>query len=300
MRVAKYVRVAERELVAERVRVVEREPVAERARSGRTAGGAGGRISGAGALALVLALVLAGCGGGHGSAAPATVNGQGPLGAEASGCPEEISRLVDPDTQPTAETVLALDFSGSFISTGAARARMRAQVEALVGQSIESNQALRVLAFNRSASGASTVLACPSLAPSYNNAAARSRKVENLKRKARAAVGVALEATIRSRAAQPQGSGTSIVGGFLALAESPPLVRPGTPRDAVMFSDGEGLDEDATVDLAPFRTVSLYGVGANANGAMDTPAATATAARWLAWLTDHGAKAPKTSTQSMF
>jgi hypothetical protein len=67
-----------------------------------------------------------------------------------------------------------------------------------------------------------------------------------------------------------------------------------------MFSDGDGLDEDADVDLSWFRTVSLYGVGANAGGPMDTPAAQAAAAGWVQWLTKHGARSPKASTQGMF
>jgi hypothetical protein len=193
-----------------------------------------------------------------------------------------------------------LDFSGSFISGEPARARMHAQVRSLVEQTVERGQALRVLTFTGAASGASTIVSCPSLAPRYNNAAARPRKVENLKRKATVAVDAALEAAIQARAKQPQGRGTSIVGGFLAIDQSAPLVSSGTPRDAVMFSDGEGREEDAGVDLSDFRTVSLYGVGANASGPADTAVAAAAAERWARWLTAHGARSPNVSTQAMF
>ena len=251
--------------------------------------------------------LLAGCGSGATSSAPPTVNGSGLRPAEASGpigsgsgCPAEINRIVDTETPATAETILALDFSGSFISTEPARARMRSQARALVAQSVDRGQALRILAFTRTASGASTIVACPSLIARYNNVAARSRKVENLKRKATDAVDLALAAAIATRLTQRSGPGTSIVGGFLAIDESTSLVRPGTPRDAVMFSDGEGLDEDASIDLSDFRTVSLYGVGANASGPMDTPAANAAAEGWIQWLTEHGARSPKASTQAMF
>jgi hypothetical protein len=255
----------------------------------------------------VAAVLLSGCGaaGSAGTTSvPPTVAGSGPRPAEVvgsgAGCPGGLGRLVDTETPVSAETILGLDFSGSFINGEPARARMHAQVRSLVEQSVERGQALRVLAFARAASGASTIVSCPSLAARYNNAAARPRKVENLKRKATAAVDAALEAAIQARTAQGQGRGTSIVGGFLAIEESAPLVRPGTPRDAVMFSDGQGLDEDAGVDLSGFRTVSLYGVGANAGGPMDTPAAAAAAERWARWLTAHGARSPNVSTQAMF
>jgi len=255
----------------------------------------------------VLVVLLAGCGGGAPSSAPPTVDGSGLRPARAAdppatgaGCPAEINRIVDTEAPVTAETVLALDFSGSFVSTDLARTRIRDQARALVEQSVERGEALRILAFTGSASGASTVVACPSLAARYNNAAARSRKVENLKQKATVAVDAALQSAINVRLTQKQGRGTSVVGGFLAIAESASLVRPGTPRDAVMFSDGEGLDEDAAVDLSAFRTVSLYGVGANANGSMDTVKAAAAAAGWKQWLAEHGAKSPNASTQAMF
>lgn len=251
------------------------------------------------------AVLLAGCGdGGTTSAAPPTVDSEGlrpaePLGAGGD-CPDQISRIADPETPASAETVLALDFSGSFIGTEQARTRIRGQARALVEQSVERGQALRILSFTRTASGASTIVACSSLAPRYNNAAARPRKVENLKRQATAAVDLALESAIRTRLTQKAGPGTSIVGGFLAIAQSTSLVRPGTPRDAVMFTDGDGLDEDAAIDLSAFRSVSLYGVGASANGPMDTEAADAAAAGWVRWLTEHGAKRPNASTQAMF
>jgi hypothetical protein len=255
-------------------------------------------------VSVVAAVLLSGCGAGpgSGSAVPATVDGQGPRPAEVagSGCPGELGRLVDPKAVPTAETVLALDFSGSFISTEPARVRMHQQVRSLVERSVEQGQALRILAFARTASGAFTIASCPSLAPRYNNEAARSRKVANLKLKATAAVDVALDAAIGSQLKQNPGRGTSIVGGFLAIEESAPLVRAGVPRDAVMFSDGEGLDEDASIDLSGFRSVSLYGVGANANGSTDTQTAAAAANTWVHWMTEHGATRPNASTQAMF
>jgi hypothetical protein len=264
----------------------------------------GGRRYGGTAMAVLL---LAGCANGASSSAPPTVNAQGlrpaetgePVGSGA-GCPAEINKIVDTEAPATAETVLALDFSGSFLSTDGGRQRIRSQARALVEQSVERGQALRILAFTKTASGANTIVACPSLTAKYNNAAARSRKIENLKRKATAAVDVALESAITVRMTQKHGRGTSIVGGFLAIAESASQVRPGTPRDAVMFSDGQGMDEDAAIDLSGFRTVSLYGVGANAGLSMDTPAAAAAAARWVHWLTDHGAQSPNASTQAMF
>jgi hypothetical protein len=259
------------------------------------------------ALALGLVLGLAGCGSGAPASAPPTVDGAGPRPAEAggplgsgAGCPDEITRIVDPERPAAAEVVLALDFSGSFVATEQSRNRIRTQTQALVEQSVDRGQALRILSFTRSASSAATIVACPSLAARYNNAAARGRKTENLKRHATVAVDAALQAAIATRLTQKQGPGTSIVGGFLAIAESASLVRPGTPRDAVMFSDGEGLDEDAAVDLSGFRSVSLYGVGASAGGSMDTPTAAAAAADWVRWLTDHGAHSPNASTQAMF
>jgi hypothetical protein len=254
----------------------------------------------------LVAVLLAGCGarGSAGTTVPPTVSGAGLRPAEVvgsgAGCPGELGRLVDTETPVSAETILALDFSGSFIKGEPARARMHAQVRSVVEQSVERGQALRMLAFTRAASGASTIVSCPSLAARYNNAAARPRKIENLKRKATAAVDAALEAAIRARTTSVQGRGTSIVGGFLAIEQSAPLVRPGTPRDAVMFSDGQGLDEEVGVDLSGFRTVSLYGVGANASGPMDTPAAAAAAERWARWLVAHGARNPNVSTQAMF
>jgi hypothetical protein len=272
---------------------------------GTSAGGNRGRV-GTTAMAVVVA-VLTGCAGGTPSTAPPTVDGQGLRAAELpqaggsdSGCPEQISRIVDTETPATAETVLALDFSGSFVSSDQARARIRTQTLGLVEQSVERGQALRILTFTRTASGAGTIIACPSLTPRFNNAAARRRKVENLKRQATAAVDVALQSAIRTRLTQKPGRGTSIVGGFLAIDQSASLVGPGTPRDAVMFSDGEGLDEDVPVDLSDFRMVSLYGVGAKAEAPLDTPAAAAAAADWQQWLLKHGAKHPNTSTQAMF
>ena len=249
-------------------------------------------------------VLLAGCGTGSMSSPPATVGGHGlraaePIGSGAA-CPAQINQIVDTATPATAETILALDFSGSFISTDQARSRIRSQARALVEQSVEGGRALRIMAFTRTASGAQTIVACPSLTARYNNVAARPRKVENLKRKATQAVDAALVAAIRTRLTQRPEPGTSIVGGFLAIEQSASLVRPGTPRDAVMFSDGEGLDEDAAIDLSGFRTVSLYGVGASANGPMDTPAADAAAKGWVRWLTAHGANRPNASTQAMF
>jgi hypothetical protein len=271
----------------------------------RIAAGACGRRYGAAAMSVGVVL-LAGCGSGS-TSPPPTVGGQGPRPAETTepigagaACPAQINQIVDTETPATAETILALDFSGSFISTDQARSRIRSQARALVEQSVERGQALRIMVFTRTASGAQTIVACPSLTARYNNVAARHRKVENLKRKAALAVDTVLAAAIRTRLTQRPEPGTSIVGGFLAIEQSASLVRPGTPRDAVMFSDGEGLDEDATVDLSGFRTVSLYGVGASANGPMDTPAADAAAKGWARWLTEHGANNPKASTQAMF
>jgi len=256
------------------------------------------------AVGSVGVVLLAGCGAGSMSSPPPTVNGQGPRPAEAIGsgaaCPAQINQIADTESPATAETILALDFSGSFISTDQARSRIRSQTRALVEQSVERGQALRIMAFTRTASGAQSIVACPSLTARYNNVAARPRKIENLKRKATLAVDEALVAAINTRLAQRPEPGTSIVGGFLAIEQSASLVRPGTPRDAVMFSDGEGLDEDAAIDLSSFRTVSLYGVGASANGQMDTPAADAAAKGWVRWLTEHGAIHPKASTQAMF
>ena len=248
-------------------------------------------------VSVVAAVLLSGCGS---SKVSPTAEGADLRPAEMSGCPGDLARLVDSAAVPTAETVLALDFSGSFISTDAARARMHAQVRSLVQQSVESSQALRILAFTRTASGAFTIVTCPSLAPRYNNEAARSRKVENLKRKAAAAVDVALDAAIRTQLKQRAGRGTSIVGGFLAIEESAPLVRAGIPRDAVMFSDGQGLDEEVPVDLSAFRSVSLYGVGASVGESMGTQAADAAAKGWVHWLAEHGANRPNASTQAMF
>jgi hypothetical protein len=265
------------------------------------------RRRGGTAVAVVLAaggVLLAACGGGPTSSVPPTVDGQGPRPAEPLGfgadCPDQINRIVDTETPASAEIILALDFSGSFIGSEPARSRIQGQVRALVEQSVERGQALRILSFTRTASGAGTILACPSLTARYNNAAARPRKIENLKRTATAAVDLALQSALSARLTQKTGSGTSIVGGFLAIAQSAALVRPGTPRDAVMFTDGAGLDEDAALDLSGFRSVSLYGVGASANSSMDTEAAAAAAAGWVRWLTKHGAKSPNASTQAMF
>lgn len=250
-----------------------------------------------------IAGLLSGCAGAvPGGSPPVTVDGAGPRPALAAGaqCPGGISRIIDTERPIAGETVLALDFSGSFINSDDARSLLRAQVRSLVGQSVERGEALRIVTFTGTASGAGTIVACPSLAPKYNNAAARSRKVESLKLKATAAVDLVLESAIRTRMTRKPGRGTSVVGGFLAIDQSAPLVGPGTPRDAIMFSDGDGLDEEAALDLSNFRSVALYGVGADATDPLGTSAAGKLAQRWTEWLTEHGAKSPIVSTQRMF
>jgi hypothetical protein len=230
------------------------------------------RLIVAAVAAIVTVLVLgSGCSRPH-------LEGQSPQSV--GSCP--VERLVDPTKKATEEIDLTVDKSASFINSSAARARVEAQVRAAVEAAVEQNAAMRVLVFAGSVATVRVVVVCPVMAAKFNNPAARENRTTYLRQVAADQVWAAV------RDAQPAkgGSGTSVVGGWVAMAEAAPLA---SHRHALMLSDGRGGQEDSDVDLAGFATVGMFSVGRVATTASGTESTTALIDRWKQWLTRHGA-----------
>ena len=89
--------------------------------------------------------------------------------------------------------------------------------------------------------------------------------------------------------------GTSVVGGYLALADAVSLT--GSRREGLMLSDGIALPEMAvSVDLSSFNSIGMYGIG-QTEPPPSTREVDRLARRWHAWLTLQGAREVVVSTQ---
>jgi hypothetical protein len=207
-------------------------------------------------------------------------------------CPDAVQQLVDPQVTPDLEISLAVDGSGSFMGDRAAsRAFVGQQVALTVDDAIDKAAALRVIVFGGSAGNARTVVECPVMAVRYRNEAARAAKTAHLKQVARDRVWLAV-LNGRPPMAQP---GTSVVGGYVALADATPLT--GGLREALMLSDGIALPEMAVAaDLSGFSSIGMYGVG-QTEPPPSTPDVSRLARSWHAWLTLQGAQQVAVSTQ---
>ena len=93
------------------------------------------------------------------------------------------------------------------------------QVALTVDNAIDKSAALRVIVFGGSAGNARTVVECPVMAVRYRNEAARAAKTAHLKQVARDQVWLAV-LNGRPPMARP---GTSVVGGYVALADAAQL-----------------------------------------------------------------------------
>lgn len=207
-------------------------------------------------------------------------------------CPEAVQQLVDPNVIPDLEISLVVDGSGSFISdrTGS-RAFVAQQIAAAVEDAVDRGAALRVIVFGGSAGNARTVAECPVMAVRYRNKAARAAKLAHLKELASDQVWLAV---VNGRPAMDR-PGTSVVGGYVALADAAPLTA--GRRDAVMLSDGIALPETAVaVDLSHFGSIGMYGVG-QTEPPPSTREVNELARSWQAWLTRQGARQVVVSTQ---
>jgi hypothetical protein len=88
--------------------------------------------------------------------------------------------------------------------------------------------------------------------------------------------------------------GTSVVGGYVALANATPLT---ARREALMLSDGIALPETAVaVDLGKFTSIGMYGVG-QTEPPPSTREVDRLAQHWHSWLTRQGAQQVVVSTQ---
>jgi hypothetical protein len=207
-------------------------------------------------------------------------------------CPDAVQQLVDPQLKPNVEISLAVDGSGSFMGDRtASRAFVAQQIALAVDHAIDESAGLRVIVFGGSAGNARTVVECPAMAVRYRNKAARAAKIAYLKQVARDQIWLAVQ-NGRPPMVRP---GTSVVGGYLALADAVPLTE--GRREALMLSDGIALPEMAvTVDLAKFSSIGMYGVGQT-----EPPRSTGDVDRlarsWHAWLTTQGARQVVVSTQ---
>ena len=207
-------------------------------------------------------------------------------------CPDAVQQLVDSKVTPDLEISLAVDGSGSFMGDRAtSRTFVAQQVEVTVDDAVDKAAALRVIVFSGSAGNARTVVECPVMAARYRNDVARAAKTAHLKQVARDEVWLAV-LNGRPPMVRP---GTSVVGGYLALADAARLT--GGRRDALMLSDGIALPEMAVAaDLSGFSSIGMYGVGQT-----EPPPSTRDVARlarsWHAWLTLQGARQVAVSTQ---
>jgi hypothetical protein len=207
-------------------------------------------------------------------------------------CPDAVQQLVDPQVTPDLEISVAVDGSGSFMGDRAASRTFVAQQVALtVHDAVDRSAALRVIVFGGSAGNARTVVECPVMAVRYRNEAARAAKTAHLKQVARDQVWLAV-LNGRPPMARP---GTSVVGGYVALADAPRLTA--GRREALMLSDGIALPEMAVAaDLSGFSSIGMYGVG-QTEPPPSTPEVARLARSWQAWLTLQGARQVAVSTQ---
>jgi hypothetical protein len=227
-------------------------------------------------------MLLAACG-------TATSNTTSVLGTQ---CPDAVQQLVDPQVTPDLEISLVVDGSGSFMGDRTASPDFVAQQIGLaVGDAVNKNAAFRVIVFSGSAGNARTVVECPVMAVRYRNEAARAAKIAHLKQVARDQVWQAVLSG-RPPMARP---GTSVVGGYVALADAVPLTA--RRREAVMLSDGIALPEMVVAaDLSKFSSLGMYGVGQT-----EPPSSTREVDRlarsWRDWLARQGARQVVVSTQ---
>jgi hypothetical protein len=207
-------------------------------------------------------------------------------------CPDAVQQLVDRQATPDLEVSLVVDGSGSFMGDHAASlAFVAQQVAPIVDSAIDKGAALRVIVFGGSAGNARTVVECPVMAVHYRNEAARAAKLAYLKQVARDQVWLAVR-NGRPPMARP---GTSVVGGYVALADAAPLT--GARREALMLSDGIALPERAmAVDLRKFSSIGMYGVG-QTEPPPSTLEVNQLARSWHTWLIRQGAQQVVVSSQ---
>ena len=173
----------------------------------------------------------------------------------------------------------------------ASRALVAQQIALTVDHAVDKGAALRVIVFGGSAGNARTVVECPVMAVRYRNQAARPAKLAYLKEVARDQVWLAVQ-NGRPPMVRP---GTSVVGGYVALADAPRLTE--GRREALMLSDGIALPEMAVpVDLAKFSSIGMYGVG-QTEPPRSTREVDRLARSWHLWLTMQGARQVVVSTQ---
>lgn len=207
-------------------------------------------------------------------------------------CPDAVQQLVHRQATPDLEISLVVDGSGSFMGDHmASRAFVTQQVGTIVEAAIDQGAALRVIVFGGSAGNARTVVECPAMAVRYRNEAARAAKLAYLKQVARDQVWSAVR-NGRPAMARP---GTSVVGGYVALANATALTE--GRREALMLSDGIALPEMAVaVDLRKFTSIGMYGVG-QTEPPPSTREVDRLAQNWHNWLTRQGAQQVVVSTQ---
>lgn len=207
-------------------------------------------------------------------------------------CPDAVQQLIDSKVSPDLEISLVVDGSGSFMGDRtASRAFVAQQVALTVDEAVEEGAALRVIVFSGSAGNASTVVECPAMAVRYRNKAALPAKLAHLKQVASEEVWLAV---LNGRPAMAR-PGTSVVGGYVALADATPLT--GGHRQALMLSDGIALPESAVaVDLSKFSSIGMYGVG-QTEPPPSTREVDRLARSWHDWLTRQGARQLVVSSQ---
>jgi hypothetical protein len=215
-----------------------------------------------------------------------------PTTAAGALCPDAVQELIDPNAVPELEISLVVDGSGSFMGDRAAsRAFVAQQVALTVEEAVDKGAALRVIVFGGSAGNARTVVECPVMAVRYRNEVARPARLAHLKQLASDQV---WRAVVDGRPVMAR-PGTSVVGGYVALADARPLTT--GRREAVMLSDGIALPETVVaVDLSKFSTMGMYGVG-QTEPPPSTPEVHRLARSWQAWLTKQGAAQAVVSTQ---
>jgi hypothetical protein len=234
------------------------------------------------AFLLVFGSLLVAC------SAPASDTGS----AIGTRCPHAVQQLIDPKVIPDLEISLVVDGSGSFMGDRAAsRTFVAQQVARTVEDAVAKGAALRVMVFGGSAGNASTVVECPVMAVRYRNQAALAAKLAHLKQVASNEVWLA----VRNGRPAMTGPGTSVVGGYVGLADATPLTA--GRRQALMLSDGIALPETAVaVDLSKFSSIGMYGIG-HTEPPPSTRDVDRLARSWRAWLIRQGAREVVVSTQ---